>query len=270
MKLLRLNQFFIDIYDCPGLKLNYSKLDKLQKELREIGSTCLEELPNYQCFSEEKSEFERLIIAVARNTEGKAIAFCSSYILDAGKMGEILHLGLTCIGPEARGMGLTHKLTSKVIYRYFTSHAKLGSFWISNVACVLSSLGNVALHFEDVYPSPFLSKPTREHRILANIINRRFRRELYIDPNSTFDKNEFIFQASVKDSVFQKNEQDTTFHHRDENLNDYFKKRINFSNGDEILQIGKVSLASYPKYLLRNRKKRNNFSKEKRPDLKVA
>lgn len=270
MKLLKSNQVLIEIYDRPGLKLHFFELEKLQKELIEIGKSSLEKLPNYQCFSINKNEFNRLIISVARNNEGKAIAFCSSYILDAGEYGEILHLGLTCVGPEARGLGLTHKLTSKVIYRYFTAHAKLGSFWISNVACVLSSLGNVALHFEDVYPSPFLTTPTQEHKEIAKLINNHYRNELYIHPKSTFDAKSFIFQGSVIGSSFQKEEHDTKFHHRDERLNDYFKKLINFNNGDEILQIGRVSLMSYPKYLLRNRKKRNNSIKVQTSDLNVA
>jgi hypothetical protein len=270
MKLFRKRHLSIEIYDCPGTRLNSYELKKLQKDLIEIGKQSLDAVPNYQCFSKDLNEFNRLIISVARNDDGKAIAFCSSYILEAGDYGKILHLGLTCIGPEARGLGLTHKLTSKVIYRYFTAHAKLGSFWISNVACVLSSLGNVALHFEDVYPSPYVSSPLTEHKGLARIINDNYRHELYINASSKFDHDEFIFRGSVKGTIFQKDENDLKFHHRNEELNHFFKKTINFNNGDEVLQIGKVSLMSYPKYLLRNRKKRKHTSRDQKQNLNAA
>ncbi len=270
MRLFKKKNHSIQVYDCPGLNMGALQLKQLQKELIDIGKESLDSLPNYQCFSKDMKEFNRLIISVARNNEGKAIAFCSSYILEAGAFGNILHLGLTCVGPEARGLGLTHKLTSKVIYRYFTAHAKLGSFWISNVACVLSSLGNVALHFEDVYPSPYISSPFPEHRELANMINKNYRQELYINPSSTFHQDHFIFRGSVKGTTFQKEANDLKFHHRDNEVNDYFKKSMNFSNGDEVLQIGRVSLMSYPKYLLRNRKKRKNTKRDQAQDLNVA
>jgi hypothetical protein len=270
MKLFKLKKNSIEIYDCPGLYLNRIELKQLQNELIEIGRQCLDSIPSYQCFSENKEEFNRLIISVARNKNGKAIAFCSSYILDAGPLGEVLHLGLTCVGPEARGLGLTHKLTSKIIYRYFTAHAKLGSFWISNVACVLSSLGNVALHFEEVYPSPYSSVASSDHKAIAKMIDNKYRNELYIDPLSKFDMDQFIFRGSVKGSTFQKDADDAKFYHRDDQLNQYFKQMMNFHNGDEVLQIGKVSLMSYPKYLMRKRFHRNNNVRNERERLKVA
>jgi hypothetical protein len=270
MKLFKLKKHSIEVYDCAGLTMSYFKLKHLQKELIEIGKQSLDEIPNYQCFSKDMKDFDRLIISVARNKNGKAIAFCSSYVLEAGELGQILHLGLTCIGPEARGLGLTHKLTSKVIYRYFTHHAKLGSFWVSNVACVLSSLGNVALHFEDVYPSPFSSAPTDRHKELANLINKNYRKELFINSSSTFDSDKFIFQGSVKGTTFQKEAENIQFHHRDQEVNDFFKNIMNFSNGDEVLQIGRVSLMSYPKYLLRNRKNKVKQAHEIKQNLNVA
>lgn len=270
MKLFNMKKYSIEVYDCPGLKLSYFKLRHLQNELLEIGKQTLDKIPNYQCFSKDMNEFNRLIITVARNDTGKAIAFCSSYILEAGEHGDILHLGLTCIGHEARGLGLTHKLTSKVIYRYFTHHAKFGSFWISNVACVLSSLGNVALHFEDVYPSPFNSIPGEKHKELADLINTKYRKELFINSLSTFDSNGFIFRGSVKGTIFQKESENIQFHHRDHEVNDFFKNIMNFSNGDEVLQIGRVSLMSYPKYLLKNRKSKKTLPRVPKENLNVA
>ncbi|MBN1772998.1 MAG: hypothetical protein JXB32_17140 [Deltaproteobacteria bacterium] len=71
-------------------------------------------------------------------------------------MGPVLHRGLTWVRPDARGRGLTHKLTSHAGIGHLLRCRPFGRLWITNCACVLSSLGHVALNLDDVYPSPFL------------------------------------------------------------------------------------------------------------------
>ncbi len=57
--------------------------------------------------------------------------------------------------------------------------------------------------------------------------------------------------------MFEKSEDDRKFYHRDAELNNFYKGLIDFKNGDEVLQIGKVSLLSYPKYVLKNWKRKS-------------
>jgi hypothetical protein len=247
----------IEIYNKPGLNLKATELETLHQEILGLAMECLDGIPDYQCLSGKKSEYDRLIIAVSRNEEGSMDGFCSSYILDAEDEGNILHLGLTCVSPRARGLGLTHKLTSKVITTYLLRYSLLKPAWVSNVACVLSSLGNVAMHFEDVYPSPFMEKPSKQHIKLAKLIDQNFRHELYINHDAVFSPETFVFEKSVTGTMFEKSEEDRKFYHRDSQLNNFYKEMIDFQNGDEVLQIGKVSLLSYPKYVFKNWKRKN-------------
>jgi len=242
----------IEIYVKPGINLPISELERLHQEIMDIAKECLDEIPDYQCLSGKRSEYDRLIISVSRDKNGKVEGFCSSYILNAEELGNILHLGLTCVSPRARGLGLTHQLTSKVISTYLLRYSFFKPAWISNVACVLSSLGNVAMHFEDVYPSPFKASPSDHHVKLAKFIDQNFRPELYIKHDAVFIENKFVFEKSVTGTMFEKSAEDRKFHHRDVELNNFYKGLIDFENGDEVLQIGKVSLFSYPKYLLKN------------------
>lgn len=244
----------IEIYHRPGINMSEMELSQLHQELMSVANECLETIPDYQCLSGKKSEYDRLIIAVSRDGENKIDGFCSSYILEAEGLGNILHLGLTCVGLRARGLGLTHQLTGKVIIHYILKYSFFRPVWISNVACVLSSLGNVAMHFEDVYPSPFMKTPNEHHVKMANYINDNFRQELYINADADFCEKEFVFKNSVTGTMFEKSAEDSKFHHRNSMLNEFYKGLINFENGDEVLQIGKVSLLTYPKYLLRNLK----------------
>lgn len=242
----------IEVYNCPGNYLNDAEFLKLNQDIQSVAKECLDEIPNYQCLTGKREEYKRLIIAVARNEEGKMLGFCSSYLFLLPSNEIILHLGLTCVRPEGRKGGLTHKLTGKVVKTYLLRYSLLRTSWISNVACVLSSLGNVALHFDEVYPSPFMKKASLGHTRVASYIDQFCRDELYVPRSATFNSENFIFENSVSGTMFEKSENDRKFHHRDQQLTRFYASMIDFTNGDEVLQIGKVSLLTFPKYLLRN------------------
>jgi hypothetical protein len=254
-------KFSLEVLFRPGLNYTDAELNELHNEILVVANSCLDEIPYYQCLSGKREEYSRLIISVARDKDGKMLGFCSSYVLDAGKIGNILHLGLTCVTPAARRMGLTHKLTSKVVVNYLVNYSLFKATWISNVACVLSSLGNVALHFEDVYPSPFMTEPSEEHRQIAKMIDQKYRWELYINKDATFDEEHFVFERSVSGTMFEKSETDRKFYHRDQDLTHFYMDLIDFQNGDEVLQIGKISLMSFPFYLLRTLRRKMSMTR---------
>lgn len=245
----------VQLYHRPGLSMGADELKNFYHELCDVARSCLDELPNYQCLTGKREEFSRLIISVARDENGKMMGFCSSYLLDTGDKIPVLHLGLTCVRPETRGSKLTHKLTLKVVVGHLLRTSWFRPVWISNVACVLSSLGNVGLHFEDVYPSPFLSTPSSKHLYLARLIDQRYRKELLIPQTAVFKETHFVFQGSVKGTAFEKESGDRRFFHRQGWVNDFYHGLINFERGDEVLQIGKISFLSYPKYLFRSLKR---------------
>jgi GNAT superfamily N-acetyltransferase len=249
--------FVIDLYYRPGISFGKSEFERFHQEILDVAKSSLDEIPYYQCLTGDIKEYQRLVIAVARDPKGRMIGFCSAYLLDGGPgIGEILHLGLTCVRPDARGGGLTHKLTSKVIIGHLARSSWFAPIWISNVACVLSSLGNVGLYFEEVFPSPFMKKPTNEHLAIAKTIDEKFRWELFIDKEAKFNREKFVFEASVKGNMFQKEETDRRYRHREEWLNQYYASLMDFRNGDEVLQIGKVSFLAFPKHLARTLKRK--------------
>lgn len=242
----------IRLHHRPGLSMGATELKSLHEELCDVARTCLDELPNYQCLTGKREEFSRLLIAVARDEHGKMMGFCSAYLLESGDATPILHLGLTCVRPETRGKSLTHKLTLKLVVGHLLRTSWFKPVWVSNVACVLSSLGNVGLNFEEVYPSPFMDEPSDKHRYFARLISQRYRWELLIPSTSTFDERNFVFQGSVKGTAFEKEGGDRRYFHRQEWVNDFYRGLLDFHRGDEVLQIGKISFLSYPKYLLRS------------------
>lgn len=236
----------------PGLTMAPDDLNLLVAELREVASECFHETPLYQALSGKKQELDRAVICLARDKSGRLLGFCSALALPVDDHGDVLHLGLTCVHPDARGLNLTHHLTSKLLLTYLWKKAPLKGTWISNCACVLSSLGNVAMYFEDLYPSPYgVKQPTQTHHHIAQAIDAQFRESIAINEAACFDASQFVFKGSVDGTVFEKDAEDARFHHRDPALTQFYQDLLNFEQGDEALQIGRVSLMTFPKYMIR-------------------
>lgn len=229
----------------PGEHLGQEAIERLSSELREIAAPCFSEIPDYQCLTGTRESLSDKVIAIGRLGDGRAVGFCSAVLLPVEGMGDVLHLGLTCVHPDARSLRLTTRLMSRLVITYFLRHRHLRRVWCSNVACVLSSLGNVALNFDRVYPSPHgPERPSETHLKIARAIDAQHREAIYIDPQAVLDEEAFVFRRSVPGTMFQKEEEDARYRHRDRELNDYYASRMSFEDGDEVVQVGYVDLFS--------------------------
>ena len=254
-KLLRLKKpYRLECLLRPGLHLSDKKFRRLHRQVLDVASDCFDEIPRYQIMVGTREEWSDKVVAFAWRRDGKLAGFCSTVILWIPGVGKILHLGLTCVRKSDRSAGLTHMLTKKAIGAYLVRHKPVGKLWISNCAAVLSSLGNVAKHFKDIYPAPGgLAAPRVEHFLIAAAINTAYRKKIYIMDDAIFDADNFVFRGSVKDTVFQKSDEDARFHHRQQGLNDYYRGLMDFENGDEVLQIGYASTFAQLSYQLRRK-----------------
>jgi hypothetical protein len=260
--------FVIEAYQEPGRILPDESIDDLARDIREIAGDCFHELPEYQALVGTRKALSDKLIALAKDENGTPQGFCSMVFLDIKDVGRILHLGLTCVRPEARGKRLTHLLIKKALTGYLFKQNPFGKTWISNCAGVLSSLGNVAMHFEQVYPSPFYAgRPGTTHLKIARAINDQFRQEMYILQDAVLDERKFVFRGSVKDTVFHKEKNDLIYHHRKSGLNRFYANMMNFEQGDEVLQIGYFRMISLIKYILRRRRVKQINRQQEHPVL---
>ncbi|MEW6774824.1 MAG: hypothetical protein AB1405_00885 [Bdellovibrionota bacterium] len=249
------NGYKVEYLDRPGRSFSMGKIYRLVEELRSIAATCFDEIPDYQCLKGTREELSDKVITLARDESGKAVGFCSAALLPVSGVGDVLHLGLTCVRSDARGGRLTHQLTSRLLAEYLLRHP-LSKIWVSNVACVLSSLGNVALNFDDIYPSPFGPEhPSENHLAIARAISAQYREKIYIKPTALFDTAHFVFRGSVEGTVFEKGEYDSRYRHRDDELNDFYGCLMEFENGDEVLQVGNCSLLTLVRYFFKGQRR---------------
>ncbi|MEM6732367.1 MAG: hypothetical protein AAF658_12480, partial [Myxococcota bacterium] len=192
------------------------------------------------------------VLSVARREDGTMAGFCSGILLQVEGVKHVLHMGLSCIHVDDRRAGLARKLNDHMARTYLlTKVAPFGKMWITSCACVLSSLGNIALYFDELYPSPlYEGDPSDVHLQIARAVNERYREQIYIEPDAAFDDHDFVFRGSVKDTVFEKTAEDARFQHRVPELNDWYRGIMRFENGDEVLQIGYATLWTGIKSLL--------------------
>ena len=256
-------------YFYPGSTLNDLELNSLVSELRSVAKICLNGVPNYQVMTGKREDLKKVLLIVAL-VDNRIVGFSSALHLKVPGVGDVFHTGLTCVDPSVRGKRLTHKLVSGLLTSFIIKKSPFSTLWVSNCACVISSLGNIAMYFQDIYPSPKgPEKPTLNHLKIAKYINENCRDLIAINKDANFNEQKFVFEGSVEGTCFQKNEGDDQYNHRDPVITNYYKSLMNFSRGDEVLQIGQINLATYPKYQFKKTfmKRFNNiknFLKEKK------
>jgi hypothetical protein len=250
------DDYRIEYHHRPGRTWDDTTLAANVRGFRRVAATCFDQLPEYQCIRGDRQELCDHVITIARDAEGHVRGFSSAVILPIPGVGDLLHLGLTCVDPDARGASLSHRLNSMLVTRHLIRRALLGRVWVSNVACVLSSLGNVALHFDRVFPSPFVEVPSREHLVIARAFDRHHRPRAFVREDAVFDEESFVFRGSGRGTPFQKEGGDARYHHRDEELNQFYSRLLHFEDGDEILQIGHCDALSALRYAGRMRARR--------------
>ena len=124
--------------------------------------------------------------------------------------------------------------------------APLSTIWFTSVAAVISSLGNIAIQFDNVYPSPRfkLGEPSETHLILARALVSR-REQAHLDADAQLDEDSFVLRrAYPKGNCFRKEEaEQKRYLHREPAINEFYGKLMNIDDGDTVIQVGNVSLA---------------------------
>ena len=238
----------IKYYQNLGKNLDEKTRKKLIRGLRRVGERCFSELPEYQCLSLD-CNFKRHVITVAY--DGRRIVGFSSALRLIDEWGEpFLHLGLTCVHPDYRGKGLTHKMAGRLMLEYVIRNRLFGRVWFSNIAGVVSSLANVGKNLDEVFPSPGYLWPSKRHDAIANTISKRYRDLVHIGEECEFDKNNYVFRQSAKGNMWEKASNDARYHHRDEGLNTFYLGWMDLDDGDEMIQVGSYSIFTFLRYLV--------------------
>ena len=169
-----------------------------------------------------------------------------------GEPAEVTHLGLVMVDPDERGQGLSwvlYGLTALVLF----ARDGLRPKWISNVTQVPAVVGMVCETFSDVFPSPHPdARQSFAHLQLARGIMRRHRAVFGVGDEAGFDEARFVItDAYTGGSDALKKTFESAPKHRDPQYEAFCARELDYSRGDDILQIGRIDLAGARRYLLR-------------------
>lgn len=240
-----------EYYFHPGKYLTETQQKTFVNQLRSVAEQSLPGVPFYQVLTGKKEDLEKALVIVVKY-QGKIIGFSSTLVLQIPGIGPVYHAGLVCIAPAHRNKNLLNKLFLRLMIRYFLLKMCFKKVWITNCSCVLAVLGSVELYLDKAYPAlTGAKKPSEEQLKIARFISTHYRNELAINSSAYFNEKAFVFKGSVMSTCFHKDIADTEFYHRSKRLNDFYLGLINFKNGDEVLQIGTVSLLVFLKYIVK-------------------
>ncbi|WP_315813626.1 hypothetical protein [Bradyrhizobium sp. SZCCHNR2028] len=250
-------EFRTRIVESPGTTLDDAALAALVADLRTVaGKTLPAGELTYGIFSGAREPLARAIITVvSEEAGGRPIAFNALAVMQVERDGDtqqVIHLGLVMVDPEARGKGLSGVLYGLTTLLLFIRDG-LRPKWISNVTQVPAVAGMVCETFSDVYPSPLpQARQSFAHLQLARGIMRAHRAVFGVGGEAGFDEARFVItNAYTGGSDALKKTYDDAPKHRDAIYNGFCARELDYTRGDDLLQLGRIDLAAARRYLLR-------------------
>lgn len=248
-------QFETRIVERPGTWMSQDELAKLSGDLVTVASkTITRGALTYGVFSGDPERLKSTIITLVRHKEtGRPVAFNALALMDITTMAEpmeVLHLGLVMVDPDQQSKGLSWVLYGLTcILMLFRNQMR--PLWVSNVTQVPAVVGMVSETFSRVFPTPRrLKKRSLQHLLLARSIMAEHRHVFGVGADAGFDEDRFVItNAYTGGSDDLKKTFDEASHHRDQIYNDFCRDMLDYDRGDDILQLGRIDLATAAGYL---------------------
>jgi hypothetical protein len=244
----------VTILERPGKWMNENNLSQLLEDLRTVVKDSLQGSSlNYGVLSGDPYFLRNTVLTVVYDLKtNKPIAFNALSYLSCelhGKKTDVLHLGLVVVSPCSRARGLSCILYSFTTMLLFI-RGLCRPIWISNVTQVPAIFGQVCQNFENVFPRPGAHKPPASHLTLARQIVQKHRRAFGVGEDAVFDESSFIIlDAYTGGSDNLKKTLSQAQPHRDSLYNQYCAHSLDYSRGDDFLQLGSITLTACFRHL---------------------
>lgn len=247
----------VEIVERPGLWMSDQRLDRLTQALRDVASTTLDAGSlTYGVFSGDAARLKNTIVTLIRRRDGHPVAFNALALMDVDHGGapeRVLHLGLVMVDPGERSKGIAWILYGLTCILLLL-RAGFRPLYISNVTQVPAVVGMVAETFSEVHPTPEATQLTDFRKLLlAREIMANHRYVFGVGDDASFNETAFVIEnAYTGGSDDLKKSFDDAPKHRDATYNEFCARVLDYDRGDDVLQIGKIDLATIRSYLLRS------------------
>ena len=245
----------VRIMERPGRWMSEQELQDLTKDLRQIASKTLDEgALTYGVFSGDRARMRDTIVTLVTARDGTPIAFNALAIMTVDVEPEpvdVLHLGLVMVDPDQRSGGLSWVLYGLTCFLLFIRN-QFRPLWISNVTQVPAVVGMVSEMFSDIWPKPDADRRTLNHLLMARRIMAEHRHVFGVGADAAFDEERFVItNAYTGGSDDLKKTWEDAPKHRDAQFNDFCAAELDYTRGDDVLQLGRMDLPAIRRYLTR-------------------
>ena len=245
----------VRIMECPGLWMDPAGLSSLSANLRIVAERTLDSgTLHYGVFSGEQRNLENVVITLVCRDDGTPIAFNALAVMEiatAPQPTEVLHLGLVMIDPNERSNNLSWVLYGLTCFLVFFRR-QFRPVWVSNVTQVPAVVGMVTQMFSSVWPAPAAGRQTLTHLLLARQIMQHHRAVFGVGDDAEFDESRFVItDAYTGGSDDLKKTWEQTAKHRIDAYNNFCADQLDYSRGDDVLQLGQMDMSAMRRYLRR-------------------
>lgn len=233
----------------PGRWMTEGQLNTLRQKISEFSIKRLGALPEYGIYLASREAWQNRIITVVYEKKsglikGVTAMFYQPLQID-NRIESIIHLGLVIL---ERHYSIKYLLF--VIYYlplfFFSSLRGFNPCWITSVSMEPAIIGLVSDCFNDTFPHYY--KKTRLSKLKAKIANNFFTHygnEFGVGPNAVLNLNTFVIEGSCRGpSEALRVDFSRSARYVIPLCNEFCKNTLNYERGDELLQIGKISIAS--------------------------
>lgn len=245
------------IIERPGLALEDAQLGRLVADLRAVADRCVPEGQlRYGVLSGDRERLANAILAVAyRRDTGEAVGFSAMVgleILLENRPTRVVHAGLVLVDPTLRSRGLCVVLTAAPGVLAFLRNG-LAPLWFTNVTQVPAVAGVFTKALADVFPTPdHRAAPSSKHAALVGEVMQHHRAAFGVGEEADFNERSFVIRnAYTGGSDFLKKTFAQCSKHRDDRFNAWLRDVLDYERGDDVIQVGRMSVAQWGRLLLR-------------------
>lgn len=241
------------IIDRPGAWMAAAEIEAVLRDIRAVAKATLPHGDlRYGVLGGDPDRLSASVLTIVYDrATGRPIAFNALAwmpVLVRGRPTDIVHLGLVMVDPDARSRGVSWILYGLTCFLLFARNG-MRPIWVSNVTQVPAVIGMVCESFADVEPRPDKAQPSFERLMIARQIMRDHRHVFGVGADATFDERRFVIEnAYTGGSDDLKKTFDQAAKHRDESYNEFALRELNYTRGDDVLQLGQVNMSAARRY----------------------
>ncbi len=243
------------VWEKPGKWCDDAMLQAIVEDITSIVA-CDDglDMPDYGFLGGDVRDLENRIITIAYHKRtNKPVGFTAQLMMPLklkGKEVDVLHLGLSWVVPEHRSLSLPGFLNIIPMLMVLTKYG-FRPIWVSNVSQIPAVLGAVASGLSTTYPDTFGHQQQQPiHRVLATAIMEQQRHVFGVAKEAGFDlKKQLITEAYTGGSDNLKKSYAECPKHREDQVNAFCRKYLDYDRGDDFLQLGLMDKGMIERFL---------------------